>query len=74
MITHHVNLAARFADRIMVLDDGRTAAAGPPSEALQRAVLERVFRWPLHTLDWRGIPQLLPLKRSEQSETGNAAG
>jgi iron complex transport system ATP-binding protein len=65
MVTHHVNLAARFADRVMVLDRGRVVAAGPPAVTLTRDVLEPVFEWPLAMTDWRGAPQLVPLKSAE---------
>lgn len=46
---HDLDLAARFADRIAVLDHGRIASLGPPREALAPAVLGDVFglnaRW-----------------------------
>lgn len=40
---HDLGLAARYADRVVVLDQGRVAADGPPVEALSGEVLERVF-------------------------------
>jgi iron complex transport system ATP-binding protein len=63
LVTHHVNLAARFVDRIVVLDRGRAAAAGPPREVLTPAVLERVFQWPVAAVEFEGVPQLVPLRR-----------
>jgi iron complex transport system ATP-binding protein len=46
---HDLGLAARFADRIAVLDQGRLVADGPPTEALSPRVLKTVFglkaRW-----------------------------
>lgn len=66
MVTHHVNLAARFADRVLVLDRGRVVAAGPPATTLGRDVLERVFQWPVAMTDWRGAPQLVPMKTAER--------
>ena len=46
---HDLPLAARFADRVVVLDRGAVAADGPPLEALTPDVLQRVFgltaRW-----------------------------
>jgi iron complex transport system ATP-binding protein len=47
LITHQLNLAARFADRIILLDRGRIAAAGTPSEVFRREVMERVYGWPV---------------------------
>lgn len=63
IITHHVNLAARFVDRIVVLDRGRVYAAGSPAAVLTRQVVEQVFQWPVQTLEWDGVPQVVPLRR-----------
>jgi iron complex transport system ATP-binding protein len=65
LITHHVNLAARFVDRMVLLDRGRVAASGTPAEVMRRQVLEPVFGWPLAVTDWRGTPQFVPLRGGE---------
>ncbi len=66
MITHHLNLAARFADRIILLDHGQVAADGPPSAVLTTALIERVFAWPIALVPWRdGAPQIVPLRTGE---------
>lgn len=41
---HDLELAARFSDRLLVLDRGRLAAQGTPEEVLNRDLLARVFR------------------------------
>lgn len=66
VVTHHVNLAARYADRVVVLHTGAVVAAGPANEVLTRATLERVFQWPVEVSSWRGTPQFIPLKRSDE--------
>lgn len=43
VVTHDVNLAAEFSDRVMLLKDGRVVAFGPPDEVLTRELLRRVF-------------------------------
>lgn len=49
MTLHDLSLAARFADRIAVLDQGRLVSEGPPADALSPKVLKAVFglkgRW-----------------------------
>lgn len=40
---HDLNLAARFADRIVVLSRGRKVADGPPASVLSEELLERVW-------------------------------
>ena len=41
--THDLTLAARFADRVIVMDRGRLVAEGPPGEALTPERLATVF-------------------------------
>ena len=43
-VTHDLGLAARYADRVLVVAEGRLAAAGPPEAALAQDVLAAVFR------------------------------
>jgi iron complex transport system ATP-binding protein len=42
-VLHDLNAAARFADRIALLHQGRIAAAGPPAEVLRPALLRDVY-------------------------------
>jgi iron complex transport system ATP-binding protein len=63
VITHHINLAARYANRMILLSRGQVAAEGTPAKILVPAMLEQVFDWRLavQTLP-DGSPQILPLK------------
>ena len=42
-ILHDLNAAARFADRLAVLHEGRLLATGPPADILQPCVLQPAF-------------------------------
>ena len=42
-VTHDLNLAAHFADRVIVIAQGRIAANGPPDEVLTADMLADVF-------------------------------
>jgi iron complex transport system ATP-binding protein len=42
-VTHDLNLALRFSDRVIIMDNGRIAAEGPTKEALAPAIIDRVF-------------------------------
>jgi len=42
-VVHDLNLAARFADQIIVIDDGRVVAAGTPEEVLTIERIQEIF-------------------------------
>jgi iron complex transport system ATP-binding protein len=66
VITHHLNLAARYADRMLMLDGGRTAGQGTPAFVLTESAVSSVFRWPVARTTWHdGSPQVIPLRPSE---------
>lgn len=68
VITHQLNLAARFADRMLLLNEGRVMAAGSPQAVLQTETLRRVFEWPVAVTTWcDGSPQVVPLRPKDQS-------
>lgn len=62
VVTHHLNLAARYADRILLLDNGRLVAAGSPVEVMLPDTLSRVFRWPVTVVTQEDAPQVVPLR------------
>jgi iron complex transport system ATP-binding protein len=43
VVTHDVNLAAEFADQVMLMKDGRTIAFGESREVLTEELLKQVF-------------------------------
>ncbi|MFA0338679.1 heme ABC transporter ATP-binding protein [Vibrio breoganii] len=44
-VLHDLNLAAQYADRIVVLNHGNIVADGTPWEALNSQTIEEVYRW-----------------------------
>jgi iron complex transport system ATP-binding protein len=44
VVTHDLGLAARFADTVLVLSEGRLVSQGAPAEALSEAIMGDVFR------------------------------
>ncbi|MFV2006450.1 MAG: ABC transporter ATP-binding protein [Longimicrobiales bacterium] len=63
LITHHLNLAARFADQMLLLSEGRVAAQGTPEEVLCEGVLGEVYGWPVAVRPdpVSGAPSVTPL-------------
>ncbi|MFZ0036234.1 MAG: ABC transporter ATP-binding protein [Candidatus Acidiferrales bacterium] len=47
VVTHELNLAAEFSDRIVLLHRGKCEITGTPREVYQRDILEDVFAAPL---------------------------
>ena len=64
LVSHQLNLVARFADQIVLLHQGCVAAEGSPNEVMRGDVLERVYEWPLIVSrdPAVGAPVLLPLR------------
>ena len=47
VVTHELNLAAEYADTILLMQSGRCLRVGPPAAIYQRELLEQVFQVPL---------------------------
>ena len=64
LVSHQLNLVARFADRMVLFHHGSIAAAGTPAEVMRGDVLERVYEWPLVVArdPAVGAPVLVPLR------------
>jgi iron complex transport system ATP-binding protein len=67
VVTHDLNLAARYAGRILVIEAGRVAAAGSPETVMLPALLSRVFRWPVGVVSLEGAPHVVPQRREPGS-------
>ncbi|MEO8140391.1 MAG: ABC transporter ATP-binding protein [Gemmatimonadota bacterium] len=66
LVTHHLNLAARYADRLILLHQGACLVEGVPAEVLTPANVTSVFEWPVAITTWcDGAPQIVPLKPGE---------
>jgi iron complex transport system ATP-binding protein len=64
LVSHQLNLVARFAAHIVLLHRGRIAISGSPDDVMQGAILERVYDWPLVVArdPAVGAPALVPLR------------
>jgi len=61
VVTHHLNLAARFADHLTLLRRGQVAAVGTPEAVLRPELLTAVFQWPISVTRLPdGAPQVVP--------------
>lgn len=76
LVSHQLNLVARFASHIVLLDGGRVAAAGTADAVMRGETLERVYQWPLVvTRDPAvGAPAMLPLRGGGAFHTGHRGG
>lgn len=62
-VTHNINVAARYAHRLVLMDRGHTAADGTPPEVLTRGTIESVYQWPVEIRHEDTAPQVVPLRQ-----------
>lgn len=66
VVTHDLNLAAQFADRILLMRDGKVVRLGKPAEVLTPQLLNEVFEVEVlvdaHPIS--GAPRVTPIRRS----------
>lgn len=60
VVTHDIGMAARFADEVLVVSDGRLVVHGAPDVALTDDILRDVFRVAAFRASANGEPILLP--------------
>ena len=74
LVTHNINLAARYADRLLLLDRGARVAEGSAAEVVTRTLIEQTYHWPVAVFPHAGpgpdagAPQVTPLIRSHNTE------
>lgn len=67
LVTHHLNLAARYASGLLLLHRGRTVRRGEPLEVLRADLLTEIYGWPVAVVPHpgpgpdEGAPQVIPL-------------
>jgi iron complex transport system ATP-binding protein len=60
VVTHDLGLAARFADQVLVLCEGRLVAQGAPAAALSEQVMADVFRVSAYRAEYRREAVIVP--------------
>ena len=65
-VLHDLGLAARMADRIVVMDGGRIVADGPPREVLTADRLAATFGVTAEVVEMHGAPVIVPWSISER--------
>jgi iron complex transport system ATP-binding protein len=65
MVLHDLNLAARYADHLIALCEGRLYASGRPADVLEPALVKDVFGMPSAVIDdpVSGKPLMIPIGR-----------
>ena len=60
VVTHDLGLAARFADTVLVLSDGRLVSQGTPAEALSEKIMGDVFRISAYRAEYQREAVIVP--------------
>ncbi len=60
-VIHDLNLAAQYADRILILNEGRLVADGTPWQTLTKEIIADVYQWPVDVIPHpeRGHPVVM---------------
>ena len=69
MVLHDLNLAARYADRLVAMRDGRIVASGEPSEVITEELLAEVFGLAARVIadPVAGTPLVVPIGGHQRS-------
>jgi iron complex transport system ATP-binding protein len=70
VVLHDIEQAARLADRMVVLEDGRIRARGPPAEVVTEALLADVFEIEAEVEHTPRGPRIDPLRARHPGEDG----
>jgi iron complex transport system ATP-binding protein len=73
-VLHDLNQAARYADHLIVMHEGRIAACGPPPEVVTAELVAQVFDLPCRVIEdpETGGPLVVPRARARSSAAGLA--
>jgi iron complex transport system ATP-binding protein len=76
MVLHDLNLAARYADRLVAMREGRIVAAGKPAEVITEELLEEVFGLAARVIPdpVAGTPLVIPIGGYLRSSSGRQTG
>lgn len=75
LVTHNLNAASRYSDRLLLLHEGRSRAEGAPGDVLTRERVEDVYDWPVRVVRHpgpgpdEGAPQVVALARGGAGPT-----
>jgi iron complex transport system ATP-binding protein len=70
-VTHNINLAARYASHLVLLENGALAAQGPPSSVITHDRIATAYHWPVSVRPYAGngpdagAPQVSPLRKED---------
>ena len=66
---HDLNLAAQYADRLVVLDKGKLQAYGPPAEVITAELIQRLYDVPVDVqIDRFGHPHVRTIRYQAEDD------
>lgn len=69
--THNLNLAARYADAVVLMDHGRIVSQGAPADVITPETVESAYDWPVDVTSHRsGAPQVSPRRKTGPDAIG----
>ena len=50
MVLHDLNLAAHYAQHIVLMNQGKIIATGTPQDVMREDLLQQVYHWPIRCI------------------------
>jgi len=75
MVLHDLNMAARYSDYLLVMDEGEIVAFGPPREVVTEKLAVEVFDTESRVIEdsRTGRPLVLPVRAVKREVLGDPA-
>ena len=69
-VVNEAKAQVAFADRMLLLDDGKVAAEGTPAEVMTEETITEVYQWPVAIAPdpASGAPRITPLRPQPRTE------
>jgi len=70
-VSHDLNLAARFSDRMVLMNDGRVIASGEPAQVIDKEILQDTYRVEVELVDTGHSAPMVQVLKAREKKTSH---